>query len=70
MNSEHWYQFYESGSACILIDFGQLDPDPGPGGQKLPIKIEKSDEISCFFPSAGCSLDFPVAWTSFTAALG
>jgi hypothetical protein len=24
------------------------DPDPDPGGQKLPTKIEKSTEFSCF----------------------
>jgi hypothetical protein len=30
----------------IRIDIGRLDPDPG--GQKLPTKIEKSEEISCF----------------------
>jgi hypothetical protein len=30
----------------IRVDFGQ--PDPDPGGQKLPTKIEKGEEISCF----------------------
>jgi hypothetical protein len=24
-----------------------LDPEPDPGGQKLPTKIEKNSEISC-----------------------
>jgi hypothetical protein len=56
LDSEHWYQFCGSGLACIRIDFSRLDPDPGPGGQKLPTKIEKNSEISCFFLSAGCSL--------------
>jgi hypothetical protein len=32
----------------IRIDFGRLDPDPDPGGQKLPTKVEKSENISCF----------------------
>jgi hypothetical protein len=32
----------------IRIDFGRLDPDPDPGGQKLPTKVEKSEDISCF----------------------
>jgi hypothetical protein len=32
----------------IRIDFGLLDPDPDPGGQKLPSKIEKKEEISSF----------------------
>jgi hypothetical protein len=34
---------FVSGPAWIRIDFGRLDPDPG--GQKLPIKIEKSEKV-------------------------
>jgi hypothetical protein len=47
-----------SGSAWIRINLSfwiriririQIaDPDPDPGGQKLPTKIEKSPEFSCF----------------------
>jgi hypothetical protein len=29
----------------IRIDIGRLEPDPDPGGEKLPTKIEK---MSCF----------------------
>ncbi len=53
------------GSANIRIDFGQLNSDPG--GQKLPTKIDKSKENSCF----KCWMFFlgmkasPVAWTYF-----
>jgi hypothetical protein len=25
-----------------------VDPDPDPGGKKLPTKVEKNQEISCF----------------------
>jgi hypothetical protein len=32
----------------IRIDFGLLDLDPNPGGQQLPSKIEKTEEISSF----------------------
>ncbi len=39
------------GSALILE---RLDPDPG--GQKEPTKMNKSEEIPCFFYSAGCFL--------------
>jgi hypothetical protein len=48
-----------------------LDPDPDPGGQKLPTKIEKRKEISCFemydviFSGLQAS---PVAWASFREA--
>jgi hypothetical protein len=28
-----------------LHDFVRLDPDPDPGGQKLPTKIEKSEKF-------------------------
>jgi hypothetical protein len=52
-----------SGSAWIRINFScwiriwiriQI-ADPDPGGEKLPTKIEKSPEFSCFL-STGCSL--------------
>jgi hypothetical protein len=36
---------FGSGYAWTRIDFGGLDPDPDPGGQKLPIKIEISEEV-------------------------
>jgi hypothetical protein len=29
----------------VSIDFGRLDPDPDPGGEKLPTIIEKGEEI-------------------------
>jgi hypothetical protein len=51
-------QGFGSGSAWIRINLScwirirvriQIaDPDPDPGGQKLPTKIEKSPEFSCF----------------------
>jgi hypothetical protein len=37
-----------SGYTWIRIDLGRLDPDPDPGAQKLPTKIEKRTEFSCF----------------------
>ncbi len=55
----------------IRIDFGQLDPDSDPGGQKLPIKNRKSgemyyfEELDVFFQWLEASL---VAWTSFMEA--
>jgi hypothetical protein len=36
------------GSAWIHIDFGRLDPDPDPGGQKCPSTEGKGEEISSF----------------------
>jgi hypothetical protein len=61
MDSEHWYQCCGSGSACIRIDFGQLDldPDPDPGGQKLPMKNRKKLRnfmflSKCWMFSFGC----------------
>jgi hypothetical protein len=72
-----------SGSAWIRINLScwiriririQIaDPDPDPGGQKIPTKIEKSTEFSCFevldvlFRGLKAS---PVAWASFMEALG
>ncbi len=35
-----------SGYTWIRIDLGRLDPDPDPGAQKLPTKIENNEEIS------------------------
>jgi hypothetical protein len=35
-------------SCWIRIRIHIADPDPDPGGQKLPTKIEKSTEFSCF----------------------
>ncbi len=34
----------------LVETVGRLDPDPDPypGGQNLPTKIEKTEEISCF----------------------
>jgi hypothetical protein len=32
----------------IRIDFSRLDPDPNPGGQKSPQKLQKNEETSCF----------------------
>jgi hypothetical protein len=32
----------------IRIDFGRLEPDPDPGGQKLPTKIEKNYVLKCW----------------------
>jgi hypothetical protein len=32
----------------IRIDFGRLDPEPDPGGQKSPQKLKKIKKISCF----------------------
>jgi hypothetical protein len=48
-----------------------MDSDPDPGGQKIPRKIEKSEEISRFevldviFRGLNAS---PEAWTSFMDA--
>jgi hypothetical protein len=35
------FQSGGSGSAWIRIHFGRMDPDPDPGGQKLPSKVKK-----------------------------
>ncbi len=57
----------------IRIQSGQWIPDPDPGGQKWPTKIEKNYEISYFevlnvlFWGLKAS---PVAWTSFVDAKG
>jgi hypothetical protein len=59
----------------IRIDYGRLVPDqgignadPDLGGQKLPTKIEKSEEISGFeVPGTGYSLLLR-AWSSFMEA--
>ncbi len=32
----------------IRIDSGWRDPDPDPGGQKFPSKIDKSEEMYSF----------------------
>jgi hypothetical protein len=74
MDSEHRYQCCGSGSACIRINFGRLYPDPDPGGQKLPPKIEKTSKFHVsvevldvlFWGLKG----FPAAWTSFVEVLG
>jgi hypothetical protein len=42
---------------------GSLDPDPDPGGQKLPTKVEKVLKISCFELEASF-----VIWTFFWKA--
>jgi hypothetical protein len=72
-------QGFGSGSAWIRINLScwiriririQI-PDPDPGRQKLPTKIEKSLEFSCFevldvlFSGLKAS---PVAWASFMEA--
>jgi hypothetical protein len=48
-----------------------MNPNPDPGGQKLPTKIEKGKKFHVL--SNGCSLlraeiFFPVAWTSIREA--
>jgi hypothetical protein len=40
----------------IRIDFSRLDPEPW--GQKLPIKVNKSEGISCFEDKNSTILDF------------
>ncbi len=50
---------------------GSVGSGSGFRGPKRPIKIEKSEEISCFQVLAGCSLLMAVvAWTSFMVAFG
>jgi hypothetical protein len=47
----------------IRIDFGRLEPDPDPGEQKLPTKIEKKlcfEVLDVLFRRQKAS---PVAWT-------
>jgi hypothetical protein len=70
-------QGFGSGSALIRINLScwirirNLNADPDPGGKKLPTKIEKSTEFSCFevldvlFGGLKAS---PVAWASFMEA--
>jgi len=58
-------------SCWIRIRIQIADPDPDPGEQKLPTKIEKSTEFSCFevldvhFRGLEAS---SVAWASFMEA--
>jgi hypothetical protein len=47
-------QVYSEFRIRIRIDFGRLDPDPDPGGQKRPIKLRKVTKLHIF--CAGCSL--------------
>ncbi len=42
-----FFQCCGSGSARIRIHFGQLDPDPDPGGPKLPTKVKKIQVLKC-----------------------
>ncbi len=55
----------------IRIRIQIADPDPDPGGQKLPTKIEKSTEFSCFevldVLFGGLKVS-SVAWASFMEA--
>jgi hypothetical protein len=55
----------------IRIRIQIADPDPDPGGQKLPTKIEKSTEFSCFEVLDVLFLGLkasPEAWASFMEA--
>ncbi len=44
----HRSAFILVGWMRILIRFGSTDPDPDPGGQKGPPKIEKREEFLSF----------------------
>ncbi len=51
MRTQHQYGIlhtWELLYQCFASGSGWLDPDPNPGGQKWPTKIEQSWEISCF----------------------
>jgi hypothetical protein len=58
-------------SSWIRIRIQTADPDPDPGGQKLPKKIEKRTAFSSFevLDVLFCGLKAsPVAWASFMEA--
>ncbi len=44
-------QGFGSGSGLDPYSIGPVDPDPDPGGQKLPTKVEKIHVLKCWMAS-------------------